>query len=716
MTLITRFATVAALFFTTLSAFGADDGQPQPFKLWKDVPPAPLKPLAARAAERVQLPNGMVLFLLEDHELPLIEASLMIRAGELHETADGVAAATLTVLRSGGSAQYPGDKLDQILERVAAEFGASTGLDYCSARLATLKEDFDKGLDVFVDVLRNPAFPQDKLELYQSQARTQVSKRNDTPGGIAFREFRKAVYGEKSPYAKTLEYAHINRLDRAALQAFHQKHFQPGQFILGVAGDFKKEEMAAKLTKIFSAWPGQASRTPEPPSINTTHSQKNLYCERPGINQTSVVLGHVLDMRHDSRDYPAVRVLNEILSGGMSARLFSEVRTRKGLAYSVGGHASVNYTRPGLAMYSVLTRNEQALEAAEAVRAELARMRDNGVTEQEVAEARESILNAFVFGFDTPAKILNRQMTYELFGYPMNFAETQMAAVKQVRAEDVNKAAKKYLDPEKCVLVAVGNFSGLEPGKSFAALKNAQKLDVTIPQMPTEPMVIDPAREKNGRKILKDCIKAAGGVKAFQEITSIQAQVVLQTRGMKLKGCMRAVLPEKVRVDISGPFGAITQIINNESAWKATGEDVHELSPREALSNLRIIIQSDLGLMRMLAAGTEGYNVQALDPMTSDGVELIGVEIESESLSRIKVWFDARTKLIARIQSHGDDLQKDKAYDKRFSGHEKFGKLTLARNLTEKDQSIELRTLRINPPLDASLFACPEKAAYPPKD
>jgi zinc protease len=713
MTLKFHLAVAFVLSFATLTVFSAEPiAPPQPFKLWKDVPAVPLKPLQPPAAERVLLPGGMVVFILEDHELPLIDVALTIRAGELHETADGVAAATLNVLRSGGSTQYPGDKLDQMLEQMAANFGTGSAPDSCSATLATLKEDFDKGLDIFVDVLRNPAFPQEKLDLYLTQARTNISKRNDSPGGIAFREFRRALYGDKSPYAKVLEFAHVNRIDRKALQEFHQKHFQPGMFILGVTGDFKKEDMLAKLTRVFGAWPGQPVHKFDPPPIANSHKQKTLYCERPRINQTTVLMGHMLDLRYDSRDYPAVRVMNEILSGGMSARMFSEVRTRKGLAYSVGGHAAVNYDRPGLVTYSVLTRNEQALEAADAVKQEIVRIRESGVTEKEVNDARESILSAFVFNFDSTAKIVNRLITYELFGYPLNFAETQIEALKLVKVEDVNKAAKKYLDPDKCLLLAVGNFTGLDEAKSFAAIKNAQKLDVTIPQPAAEPMVIDPVREESGRKILTDCIKAAGGVKAFQEVHSIQAQVLLQTRGMKLKGCMRAMLPKNVRVDIAGPFGAITQIMSTETAWKASGGSVQELSPKEALKNLRTIVQSDLGLMRILAAGAEGYNIQALDPVLKDGQKMIGVEIESESLGRIKVWFDETTKLMTRIQSPADGNQKE--YEKRFSGHDKFGDLTLARTVVDKDQTIELLTLKLNPELDPALFSRPEKATQPP--
>jgi zinc protease len=727
MTCLARLTVLAFIALAAAPLSAGDDARAvtPPAKLWKDVASAPLKPYQAPVAGHYELPNGMILFLLEDHELPLIDLSMTLRVGEIHEPPEitGLADAVATVMRSGGSAKYPGDKLDGILEDMAAQLSIGIGLDSGSASLSVLKEDADKGLDILADVLRNPAFPDDKIELHLSQAHTAVAKRNDNPGAIAGREFDKALYGEKSPYAKVVEHAHLNRIDRKALQEFHRAYFHPGMFIVGVVGDFKKDEMLARLKATFGAWPAQKIALPKVPEISASKKRRTLFVERPNLNQTTLTMGHIVDLRRDHKDFPAVQMLNQILSGGMSARMFTEVRTRKGLAYSVWGYAHLNYNRPGVFSCNALTRNEQALDTIDAMRAEVVRLREEPVTEAELEEARERIINSFVFNFDRPSKIIGRQITYEFYGYPMDFAERMLAAMKQVSVEDVHKAAKKYLDPGKFVLLGVGSAATdsagkpLDEARSFRSLKDVQFLDVTIPVPQAEPMVIDPARETEGRRLLAGCMEAAGGIKAFRAVNSVRAGVVLTVKGMRLNACMRGQFPNNVRVDVAGPFGPISQIMTENAAWKASGGSVEEMKPQDARKNLRTLLQSDLGLLRELAVAREPYNVQALEPLREEGREFAGVEIESRPLGRVKIWFDAATKLMARLRYVTEGAQRE--YDKLFTNHAKVGGLTLAHTIEDKDpagpQFIEMKALEINPALDAALFARPEKATAPPK-
>ena len=460
-------------------------GVVKPFKTWNEVQPVELKKFNAPVATRYELSNGMIVYLLEDHELPIVDLSMTIRAGEIHEPPDltGISQATAAVMRSGGSAKYPGDKLDEILENMAADISISSGPDSGFASLNLLKDDFDKGLDIFVDVLRNPDFPEKKVDLHIEEMRKSISKRNDQPGGIAGREFKKYLYGKDSPYAKVTEYTNVANINRKTMQDYHAKIYHPNMFIVGVVGDFKKEEMLAKLKAAFEAWPRVTTPLPTPQTIPTEHVQRTLFVERPQLNQTTIMMGHVVDIRRNNPDYAAIQVMNEILAGGMSARMFTEVRTKKGLAYSVGGAAQIYYNRPGLFYCHALTRNEQALETVEAIKEEIVKLHEKGVTETELAEARESILNSFVFNFDSPSKIIGRQMTYEMYGYPMDFAETLMENIKKVTVADVNQVAQKYLDPDKMQLIGVGNTEKVN-GNSFKTLPGVIFPDVTIPDDP----------------------------------------------------------------------------------------------------------------------------------------------------------------------------------------------------------------------------------------
>jgi zinc protease len=700
----------------TLSVSAAETA---PFKLWNEVQSPELKELHAPTAERFELGNGMIVFLLEDHELPLIDVSMKIRVRDVYEPADavGLAAATSQVMRSGGSAKFPGDKLDETLENMAASLDIGIDVDSGSASLSVLKPNFDQGLEILVDVLRNPAFPEEKLELFLTQARTLISKRNDRGDAIVGREFRAALYGPASPYARHTEYATLNKINRAAVQAFHDTYFQPNQFILGVVGDFKKEEMLAKIKAAFEPWPAKEVKAPDVAPIPTERKTRVLFAERTKIPQTTFTMGQVVDLRRNSPDYPAIQVMNEILSGSMSARMFTEVRTKKGLAYSVWGYANIPFDRPGVFSCTALTRNEQSLEAVAAVKEEVIKLVDKGVTEKELAEARESIINSFVFNFDTPSKILGRQMTYEYFGYPMDFAEKLLDGIKKVTVADVNRVAKQYIDPEKFVLMGVGSSAGLDDAKSFAKLASVELLDVTIPQAKAEPLATDAKREADGKRIIADAIQAAGGADALLSVTSLRADVLMSVNGKPVHGCVRAKMADTCRVDLAGPFGAMSEVISKTAAWQATGAKVQELKPAAAWHNLRSLLESDLTLLRTLASEKDALSVQALDPSKEGDRAQESVEVQSPSLGRLRLWFDAQTHLLARVRNSSDGQQKD--YDRFFSGHKNFGKLTLAQTITDKDpaapQSMEFQALHFNPDMDQELFSKPERASTPPE-
>ena len=193
----------------------------------------------------------MVIYLVEDHELPLISASALVSAGSRWEPGDksGLASITGSVMRTGGTASRPGDQLDQELDRLGASVETGIGQDSGRASVSVLKEDFDKGLDILADILQHPAFPQDKIELAKIAQRDQIARRNDNPNGIVFREFGRVLFGKDSPYARITEYDTINAITRDDLVAFHQRFFQPENVILGVWGDFDAAGVRGKIEK-----------------------------------------------------------------------------------------------------------------------------------------------------------------------------------------------------------------------------------------------------------------------------------------------------------------------------------------------------------------------------------------------------------------------------------------------------------------------------------
>ncbi|MHC4580942.1 MAG: M16 family metallopeptidase, partial [Planctomycetota bacterium] len=199
--------------------------------------------------EQVTLANGMRLFLLEDHELPLINLSVRIRTGSIHEPAEKIGLASMTgqVMRTGGTGTMTGDEMDEELEAIAASVETGIGLNSGSASMSVLKGDLDKGLSILADVLMNPAFREDKIQLAKMQAASAIARRNDQVGAVAGREFDKLIYGPESVYARHEEYATIGSITRDDLVAFHKRYFGPNNAMLAVWGDFDTKEMIAKI-------------------------------------------------------------------------------------------------------------------------------------------------------------------------------------------------------------------------------------------------------------------------------------------------------------------------------------------------------------------------------------------------------------------------------------------------------------------------------------
>ncbi len=435
--------------------------------------------------EQVTLANGMRLFLLEDHELPLINLSVRIRTGSLYEPAEKIGLASITgeVMRTGGTATMTGDEMDEELEAIAASVETGIGLNSGSASMSVLKRDLDKGLSILADVLMNPAFREGKIQLAKMQAASAIARRNDQVGAVAGREFDKLIYGPESVYARHEEYATIGSITRDDLVAFHKRYFGPNNAMLAVWGDFDTKQMIAKIEKAFEEWEKVDLDLPKVPEVKYEFRKTVNVVRKDDVNQSNVYLGHIGGLRSDP-DYFALIVMNKILGGGFTGRLFKNVRSREGLAYSVFGAYSANYDYPGQFYVGCQTKSESTVYAIQAMLKEVEKIRESEVTDQELALAKDSFLNSFVFNFDTKGEVVNRLMTYEYYGYPADFLLQIKENVEKVSKADVLRVAKKHLQPDKVQILAVGRPQDF--GEPMSSLGTVNEIDITIPAPPQQ--------------------------------------------------------------------------------------------------------------------------------------------------------------------------------------------------------------------------------------
>ncbi len=543
---------------------------------WKQIPIPTLPSFHPPQPKRIQLANGMVVFLQEDHELPLINGSARIRGGSSNEPATKVGLVELfgEVWRTGGTKAQTGDQLDDFLEVRAAKVETGGGADSTTIGLSCLKGDFDDVFKVFADLLQHPEFRADKLDLAQKQVDDSISRRNDQIGGIAARESAKLAYGADNPYAREPEYATIAAITRQDLIDWHKTYVHPNHIILGISGDFDSAAMEAKLRAAFESWP----KGPELPKdeIKFHPATAGYYLiPKEDVNQSSIHMV-ALGTTRNNPDYYAISVFNEAFGGGFSSRLFNDIRTKRGLAYNVGGGIGTNFGHPGILQFVAGTKSQSTIESLQALDEDIDNLTKNPITDDEIKQAKDAILNAFIFRLDSPDKVLAERMTYEFYGYPADWLDKYPAEIQKVTATDVNRIAAKYVHRDQLAVLVVGNTKEFD--KPLSSLGPVKEIGITIPPAPgakegakeeenTKPTASNP----EGKALAAKVIAAMGGEAKFAAIKAVKADYTLTQKtpqgDFPLQMETVIVFPDHLHAEMQTPGGTVTIVATPDVAF-----------------------------------------------------------------------------------------------------------------------------------------------------
>jgi zinc protease len=449
---------------------------------WQQITIPALPAFHPQEPKRIELANGIVIFLQEDHELPIIDGVARIRGGSRSEPASKVGMLDIygEVWRTGGTKAQTGDQLDDYLEIRAAKVETANNADSTTISWSCLKGDFDDVFKAFNNLLREPEFRVEKIDLGQHEMYDAISRRNDDVSGIASRESKKLAYGANNPYAREPEYATVAAVTRQDMLDWHKAHVYPNNIILGVVGDFDSATMEAKLRKAFGDWPkGQATKEEK---IEFDPAKPGYYLiPKEDVNQSSINMTE-LGIRRDNPDYYATQVFNEAFGGGFSSRLFKSIRTAQGLAYGVGGGIGSAFDHLGIVRIAMGTKSATTVESVQALYKEIDNLKPNPISDEEIKSAKDAILNSFVFNFDSPEKVLHERMAYEFYGYPADFLERYRAGIEKVGKEDVARVAAKYLHKDKLAILVVGNTADFD--KPLSSLGPVTNVDIAIPPPP----------------------------------------------------------------------------------------------------------------------------------------------------------------------------------------------------------------------------------------
>jgi len=705
MKMTNRILQLAALLLVALSAFAqATD--------YRDIKTPPLRNFNPPQAKRIQLDNGMVIFLMEDHELPLIRGLARIRGGgrDIPSSKAGMMAIYSQSWRTGGTKDKTGDQLDEMLESRAARVETTASDDSTTIRFDVLKNDLDFVFPIFLDLLHEPQFRQEKIDLAKTQANTGISRRNDDPQGIIGREATKLGYGADSPYARQPEYATIASITREDLLAFHDKYVHPNNIIVGVVGDFDSKAMEQKLRAAFAKWP-RGPQAPPAPAGGTAAKPGVYFIAKDDVTQANIAMVTGSGLTRKSPDYYAVAVLNEILDGGsFSGRLMNDIRTKRGLAYGVGGGVGAPWDHPGLVRVQMSTKSGTTVESINALKQEMSDLRTQPFTAEEMATAKDLILNAFIFTMDSPEKVLGQQMNLEFYGMPLDYFRNYPANIQKVTAEQVANAAQKYVHPEQLALLVVGKDKEFD--KPLSTLGTVTPIDITIPEPGgSKAQSSGPAVSNDeGRSLIEKVRNFVGGKDKIAAVKATHEVSTINTKGpqgdMTLDVDLTTVYPDRVHTVLHTPMGEMTMVMTPEASFMMSPMGSQDM-PTAQRENMQRETRNDT-LSILMNADKPGYTFSAVGSEKVGDVDAKVVEIHTDAGS-LKWWIDPATGRLLRKASTVRTPAGPAEAVTDYSDWKMFGGLNLPTRFTSKRNgeafgSGEVKTIEVNPVVDPAMF------------
>lgn len=416
-------------------------------------------------ATEAKLKNGLTVLVIEDRRAPYITMQLYLDgAGALFEPADlsGLASTTAQMLREGTKSKSS-LQIAESIDRLGASVGASASFGSPDAVLsaAGLSDNFDDWFGIVTDILLNPSFPDDELEKLKQRQRVQLRQQRSAANFLLSERFQQAVFRDHPAARVSATRQSLDRIDRGALVRWHRERYSPENSILAVAGDVRVKDLVEKLERRLSGWKSKPAKSSWPSAPRPAEARRVQLVHRPNSVQTTVAIGNIAVDRR-SPDYLAMVVMNDILGGGASARLFLNLREEKGYTYGVYSSFSAGrYPGPWRAGGNM--RTEVTEEALKEFYYEIRRMRDERVPAAELEESKRSIAASFALSLEQPARVLNFAVTRKIYGLPADYWDSYPARVMAIRAEDVQRVARKYLNPDALQLVAVGDAAKIRP-------------------------------------------------------------------------------------------------------------------------------------------------------------------------------------------------------------------------------------------------------------
>jgi len=449
---------------------------------WCETPELPTHPHRLQFSEerirlptvtgrRIQLTSGPVVFLAEDHSLPLVEISLALPVGSFLDPSEGVGLSYLTAtqIRRGGAGDLDADRFDDRADFLGVRLHTMSGSTRSGATLSVPSWALTDGLDLLFAMLTQPSFQQDRLAVSRSNLLESLTRRNEDPLEVLEREWAWLMVGEDHFTTRLMTGASLENLDRRSLVEFHRDHWRPDRMVLAVSGDFHRQTLLSSLESRFIAWPRpDRNESPSgwPPPAPQATAPPGLYHYEMDTPQAKVVLGHRLDraLAWSDPDRWTLAVLGEILGGrGAISRIAGRLRTAEGLVYRTSTEVHPGELWPGELKIFFESRGESVVRAITSTIEELERIRSEGVHPTELSVVEQTLLARLRLDFDTAEEIAGYFAEDELLDRSPSYWQGYMEGIGGVTIAEVQEAAIEYLQPTSLLFLVVGRWQEISP-------------------------------------------------------------------------------------------------------------------------------------------------------------------------------------------------------------------------------------------------------------
>lgn len=606
---------------------------------------------AQQSTEPIQLPpiktitieNGLKVIVIEQPTLPIIQFSLRVRVGAIHEPTDrtGLATFTASMLRQGTTTRTA-DEISEAIDFVGGSLGASADVERTDVTARVLKKDLQVGLDLLADVVQNPSFPEKEMGIIRNQLIADVRSTQDDPESLAAAHLDFALFGTIHPLGRAMSEQSLNAITRDDLVTFHGMYYRPNNSVLAVAGDVKADEIIQLVKKAFGNWQ-RADIPPAPlPEPVKLQGYKVRFVHKPGQTQTHIEIGH-FGLAVTDPDYIPTILANYVLGGGVfSSRLLQIIRSKAGKTYSIFSYFP-SYSFPGYFRISTFTRNEQAFETLQLIVDEFKKFKEGGITQEELQAAQDNIAGSYILRLETLSGLATTVLNNDFYGFGMDRSRNWRKLIRSVTLEQANQAIKDRFDPENLAIVLLSDIKTLEgrteliPGISLESVNVVDWLEpvtarakpyaeflaaLSAPKGPTE-LVWAAQITPDAKALLERAFAAQGGFEKLAQLrdTYVKAQGSFFREGREFKVDIEVwiKLPNKLRQTIKFTGGQNTIIYNGTQGWVQVGAQVRDL-PAQSLTEISESIEFD-SLLFLWNIARAGYTFEIVGTAQVDGQE-----------------------------------------------------------------------------------------------